>query len=202
MVASMLIAVLFKKKSFLVRHKTEKANSPIMTVFSIGFAAVEVAMDGAQFTSSGVLFLYSQAPVVNKLNPMRGSAAGGDTITVTGDHFTVLSTSDEKWYCIFGSYDTIVTYVDSTTITCPSPPQSQVSSTTVDFFLSAKTATGFKTSPSLQFHINDKVSISDFYPKRGPISGGTIYLLILAGTPFHRRTICKFAKHFVKLMFF
>jgi len=123
--------------------------------------------DGADFTASGIEFLYEAAATVESVTPSKGrSGSTGQAVTIVGQHFT--KTGDLS--CLFGVNGTVRgRYMSSTMVTCVAPSRGagtvsvKVSNNGVD------AGTG-----RVGFTYGTAGSISSIEPTSGLMKGGTV----------------------------
>jgi hypothetical protein len=99
------------------------ANTSSGLYFDPTLVGVAVSVNGQDFTSDPVQFLYRPAPVVHSVSPVRGLASGGTVLTVTGEHF---ADSGSDLLCRFhgnANNDSTVVghFVSDTQVTCVAP---------------------------------------------------------------------------------
>ena len=127
------------------------AGSQVVTVTTVGGTSQDSAV-----------FSYIAAPVVTGVNSPRGPVAGGQTVTITGEHLT------GAWSVSFGDIGVgNFTVVDDNTITLVTPehPSATVS-------VSVSTPGGTTTKADAYRYVGNPV-ITGVSPSSGPILGGT-----------------------------
>eukprot|EP00698_Gefionella_okellyi_P008953 TRINITY_DN2247_c0_g1_i2.p1 TRINITY_DN2247_c0_g1~~TRINITY_DN2247_c0_g1_i2.p1 ORF type:complete len:896 (+),score=191.18 TRINITY_DN2247_c0_g1_i2:182-2689(+) len=126
----------------------------------VGFLAVEVANNGADFTNNNLQFQYTilpATPTVLSLSPTLGPNDGGTLVTVIGTGYLLGST-----YCRFGvTAPVLSTYVTSSVVNCMSPPQSpgsvavDVSVNGTNFFLQQPSTHYYATMPRTTLYVGN-----------------------------------------------
>jgi hypothetical protein len=130
---------------------------------SPGDFAVEVSVNGQDFSVSDVTFTFNPPVTVSSLWPVMGSAAiAGTVVSVQGSGFI----QGTDLVCRFGVIVVPATYVSNTTLLCASPPALpglvylEVSNNRMDF-----------SSSGQQFLYIPDASIYAISPRRGPATG-------------------------------
>ena len=134
--------------------------------------------------------LLSSTPAVTSVTPAVASTLGGQVVTVSGLHFDLLSTPAS---CVFASHAvTAATYINATTITCPTPPMHSPSSTTLSLSFNARydalPTVSATASTSLPFHFLPSPTVLAIHPTSGPASGGTVVTVV--GRSFASSAAC------------
>ena len=135
---------------------------------------------GSSVTSAADLFTYG-APTVTQIDPIAGTTAGGDTVTITGTGFA----SDATVEFGTGHSATSVTYVSDTQLTAISPSGTGK----VDIIVTTHGGTS-ETSSADEFIYQDAPTVTEVSPNHGPLAGGTS--VTITGTGFLGATGVKF----------
>lgn len=152
----------------------------------LGVVPVDVSSNGADFTSNGWVFHYAPEIVVESASPVVGSESGGTEVEITGKGFE--HTRDLT--CEFGSIGTTTSarWIDSTTLSCTSPPRMPGS---VTLRVSMNDQQFVNTGFVFEYIIESTVRAVN--PTSGPSQGGT--LVEVEGTAFINSTnlFCRLA---------
>ncbi len=160
------------------------SDTQITATSPAGSGAVDVTVvtpGGTSATSAADQFTYNAAgPTITGINPTSGSAAGGDSVTITGSGFTGATEVD------FGGTAATSMSVDSDTqITATSP----AGSGTVDVTVITPGGTS-ATGAADQFTYNAAgPTISGINPTSGSAAGGDSVTITGAASPELRRSI-------------
>ena len=142
---------------------------------------MRVANDGQRFSESSADFTYFTSPEVHSVEPSAGDRTRPLTIHVSGEHFFALPPKagmPHSIYCKFGAEDdaptTVATYVDASTIACPTVAVDYVRSVPVVVSVNrGHTFSNAETAPLFTFYEPDTPPvISSVQPVYGPLSGG------------------------------
>ncbi|CAM9095296.1 unnamed protein product [Chrysoparadoxa australica] len=148
-----------------------------------GTVAVEVTLNGLEFSASGMLFEYYEDPVVSELLPSSGAVSGGTGITVRGSGFR----SSPSLAVRFGLIDVPATFLSSTELHCEAPPSVQgpvaVSVTSDGAYFSAS---------ELHFEYVDVVTLTAVEPLQGSVVGGTLVTVQGSGFLDSNKLSCSF----------
>jgi len=79
-----------------------------------GRVALELSVNGVDYISSKMNFLYTMEPVVDYIYPISGSNNGGTTVTLIGHNFA--ETNEIR--CKFGQMETRGNWISNATMTC------------------------------------------------------------------------------------
>ena len=90
-------------------------------------AALEVSLNGQQFTTDGLRYDFSRPPTIDVVYPLDGPAAGGTHVLLTGTEFHDFAGAQGKGWgtdlrCRFGELLAPTTLVEETKVRCVSPP--------------------------------------------------------------------------------
>jgi hypothetical protein len=135
-----------------------------------GSRALEVSMNGQQFSDSGITFTYYGLTAVSYVSPTRGAAEGGTPLTVFGNGFS-RPADGQSVQVRFNTSIVQGSYVSEDSIRCfttslPSGPYIvEVSNNGVDY-----------TSSNVHFLVVT-ITLRHVTPWLGPVSGGTIVTL-------------------------
>jgi hypothetical protein len=87
----------------------------------------EVSLNGVDWSNTGFRYSYYDEPIMTDITPDMGAVAGGEDIFIRGDRFTN-TTDPAEFKCRFTPVTVQMPaktmkarYINSTTITCPSP---------------------------------------------------------------------------------
>jgi hypothetical protein len=131
---------------------------------------------------SGEVLAYGEAgPVVSKVSPREGPAAGGGTVTITGTNFGGASAVH------FGAASATAFTVDSSgSITATAPAG------TGSVHVTVTTATGTSApAPANEYTYRTPPTVTHLSAKGGPATGGTA--VVITGTDFGKATGVSFA---------
>ena len=129
---------------------------------------------GTSATGTADKFTYDAAPTVTKVSPAAGPTAGGTSVTITGTHFVVGSST-----VAFGSTaGTGVTCSSTTTCTATSPAEAAA---TVDVTVTTPGGTS-ATGTADKFTYDAAPTVTKVSPAAGPTAGGTS--VTITGTHF------------------
>jgi len=127
--------------------------------------------NGTSPPTSSDRFTYIPPPAITKLAPKTGPAVGGETVTISGEHFVGPVTVH------FGSVEaTNVKVISGTSITAVSPAQTAAS---VEVTVSTEYGT---SAPSPSDHFKVLPSVTAVSPNKGTVAGGTS--VTVTGTGF------------------
>ncbi len=136
------------------------ANNPgtydvVVTVVSMGTGTLTLG------------YTYIPAPTVSSISPNSGSAAGGQTVTISGNNFVAGSTSVQFDAAHQGPAATNVNVISQTSLTCTTPAHN---AGTVDIKV---TSTGGAVIKSSYYTYIALPAFTSVAPNMGPVSGGT-----------------------------
>lgn len=145
----------------------------------LGAVAVEVSINGVEFTSNGWMFHYGPDISVESAWPLAGPESGGTVVTMTGAGFA----DTRVILCEFGSPGTLVPgrWMDSGTVSCVSPPHMPG---VVTLRLSMNGQQFVETGQSFEYLVES--TIRAITPSSGPWHGGTV--VEVTGTGFVNST--------------
>ena len=153
---------------------------------------VEVTMNGQEFSKQGVQFDYILQPTVTKVVPNHGPMTGGTEVIVSGTDFIHSS----NLVCIFGDTEEyivrVVTYFNSTSILCVSPPSRNYRKTIVKVSNNGKISKDDIAQSSTVFVYDSSIKLKSVTPTNGPMSGN--FSVKVSGGPFNDTSelCCKF----------
>jgi len=146
-----------------------------------------IAVDGNIVSTGDFKFYYYIEPVITNINPSELSVLGGESvdISIQGQNlFTFMKNGSSAW-CMFGNRVVVGKVLNSTAVTCNSPPSIldgllsiKISLNGADFFPS-DLMSSFITYTSA-------VKVSNILPWNGPKQGGSVVDVI--GTSFPSRS--------------
>ena len=113
----------FPSTSVSIEDKEVYCTTPKANLSGVSAVAVEVSLNGLDFTSSQILFRYYNPPVVASIFPSVGQSNGNIPITVTGHGFF---NTDSGPYCRFGDQIVVAKIVSSRNIYCEAPPLREI----------------------------------------------------------------------------
>ena len=82
-----------------------------------GFVTVDVSMNDADYSSSGVHFKYSSRANISHILPLSGPIKGGTSVTLYGSHFS----STSALSCLFDDIVVEAVFLSKNTMLCTSP---------------------------------------------------------------------------------
>ena len=157
-----------------------------------GFVPVEVTTDQSNYTSSGVQYLYTDAPIVNNFQPSRGPLAGATCFQVQGRNFALSGAVK----CELGGIDTTGRSLSTTVMTCidvPTAPEVMQ----VDVVVSTG-GDHMRSASGTQWQYVGDVVVSSVNPPVGPEDGGQA--VSVAGQAFGHQSYgltCSFGPRYV-----
>lgn len=149
-----------------------------------GTFALEVSLNGADFTTSAVEFTYDPSVLVTQIWPVLGPAAmGGSILTIRGDGFY----QNTDLACRLGQAVVPAHFINNQTILCKTPPSRpglvsvEVTNNMIHF-----------SASGLQFLYVPDASVYAVTPSKGPATGQ--YPVFFTGSNFLNTTAlgCKF----------
>ncbi|MFI6446254.1 IPT/TIG domain-containing protein, partial [Kitasatospora sp. NPDC050543] len=145
---------------------TVVSDSTITAVSPAGSGTVQVTVTTTGGTSNGLPYNYLVLPTLSGAAPNQGPLSGGNTVTLTGTHFT--GASAVKFGTTAASSFTVVS---DTQITATAPPGTAgpVSITV--------TAPGGTSAPNVFYYYVSNPALTGAAPDQGPLSGGTTVTL-------------------------
>ncbi|MED6307675.1 MAG: IPT/TIG domain-containing protein, partial [Planctomycetota bacterium] len=154
-----------------------------------GSRAVEVTMNGQQFSSSGVAYTYRPAAAVSSRWPSSGAVEGGTPVTVSGSGFSAAAEAEGALQCRFNGTVVRAAYVSETSIVCNSTQMAagavavEVSTNGRDF-----------TSDDVLYEAV-RVLVAEVAPWSGPDAGGTVLTVSGASLSSAARLTCLFGSN-------
>lgn len=141
-----------------------------------GEVAVEVALNGQQYTSNSIQFRYYPPPVLSALSPAFGPIRGGTVVTLTGSGFFEPSVNPALYVRVRLSNG-----LDSQTVSATVEDSNTVSFTTDsteagtgELSITALSLNGQDyTEAPVSFFMYDVPSLTVTVPQSGPTTGGT-----------------------------
>ena len=155
--------------------------------------AVELSVNGVDFSASSVSFHYLRPVKLMRLDPLGGPVQGGSSLTVYGidlsSFVTAVSSEHVLIACSFNLTVRIPAVLAShDTLTCKTPPSTESGHVSVHVV-----SDGQMISSGLRFEYRD-VRLLSVSPRAGPILGGTQVFVAGMGLPL-RGVMCKFGMH-------
>jgi len=151
-----------------------------------------VTTDQSNYTSSGVQYLYTDAPIVNNFQPSRGPLAGATCFQVQGRNFALSGAVK----CELGGIDTTGRSLSTTVMTCidvPTAPEVMQ----VDVVVSTG-GDHMRSASGTQWQYVGDVVVSSVNPPVGPEDGGQA--VSVAGQAFGHQSYgltCSFGPRYV-----
>jgi hypothetical protein len=125
-----------------------------------------VTINGADYSTDALAFVYHDIPVVSSIYPQSGSARGGAIITVSGSRLQAGS----QPRCRYGVAGTVSgSMLSSQSMLCHTPAAAPLRDLMLEVSLNAQQYTNDGTVYSVYAH----PAVSAFSPDRGPVDGGT-----------------------------
>ena len=142
---------------------------------STAVAQLEVTLNGRQFASPALPFVYFGTPLVWSLSPSCGPAHGDTTVQVSGYHLR----NGSAYRCKFGSVVVNASEVEPvdgwlSALRCVSPPALPVGMAPLEVSLNAQDF----TSNSIMYTTYLHPSVAKLLPRSGPASGGTLVKVV------------------------
>ena len=134
-----------------------------------GALALELSLNGQQFSSSGVQYTYVSAASVSSVWPSTAVSEGSSALTVSGSGFSALSESLGYLRCRIGSTSVLAQYLSESSLVCNTTASSSAGYVSVEVSTNAREY----TSDGVQLELVDVV-VSDVSPWTGPELGGTV----------------------------
>lgn len=180
--------------------RPENGNGKVSSVDSVtpSVVSVTLSLNGADFTSRGPQYMYYEPVEVLGVFPALGSVNGGTVVTVVGRHFF----PSEALSCRFGAFVTSPgEFVSSDAIRCSAPP-SPHGPTKVEISVSNNLVDFSQPSTVTTFEYHAQARPESFYPKAGPLSGGTTVVIeggtFSAAVTAQAQLACRFGRIVVK----
>ena len=148
--------------------------SPVGTATGVP-VHVEISINDLEYTDDAVEFLYVGETSVSSLQPLKGPIVGNSPVSVIGNNFRW---SAGELVCRFGEDTVVATFVNSTLLTCLSPPSSESKTTTVEV---SNNLVDF-TSGGLTYEYVASPQVISVTPFQGEFVGGTT--VTVTGTDF------------------
>jgi hypothetical protein len=130
-----------------------------------GDVAVEVSVNGADFTDDGATFSYLATAVVSGVSPASGPSTGGTEVTVTGSDLAFSTTLA----CRFAFVDVAASFVSSSELRCVAPAHGAGS---VSFAVVDDGRVLYSASDAFEY--KPLMVVSGLSPPRGGTGGGTV----------------------------
>ncbi|KAH8069309.1 hypothetical protein JL721_6130 [Aureococcus anophagefferens] len=130
-----------------------------------GDVAVEVSVNGADFTDDGATFSYLATAVVSGVSPASGPSTGGTEVTVTGSDLAFSTTLA----CRFAFVDVAASFVSSSELRCVAPAHGAGS---VSFAVVDDGRVLYGASDAFEY--KPLMVVSGLSPPRGGTGGGTV----------------------------
>eukprot|EP00698_Gefionella_okellyi_P025823 TRINITY_DN9606_c0_g1_i1.p1 TRINITY_DN9606_c0_g1~~TRINITY_DN9606_c0_g1_i1.p1 ORF type:complete len:5899 (-),score=1194.87 TRINITY_DN9606_c0_g1_i1:131-16627(-) len=149
------------------------------------FVAVDVALNGQQFSVSGTPYQYFLSPVaVISVSPTTGPLGGNTRLTVFGTNFTSTGQITVGFNGTTGNSRVVnATFVSSTSLVCFSPAFATAGVKLVTVALNGQQF----TTTSAQFTVYvETLTYTSLLPHSGPVGGATT--VVLSGTNFPNTT--------------
>jgi len=154
--------------------------------------AVEVSLNGQDWSTNDNHFAYTQIPIVESLFPVQGPTRGGTQIVITGRNFIRSSSLS----CHFGlGSDMIVpvsNFINSTRIVCVSPGTMYSSRVILRVTNNGVLEDNDFADSGPVYSYDKEMIITSVIPPAGPISGN--FSVHISGGPFNDTSslLCKF----------
>ena len=148
--------------------------------------SLDVTVNGQEYSTSGVSFLYAPQPKVFELSPSTGPTVGDTLINVTGFHLVNWQPLNPTLRCKFGEAVSEGSFVSSTFMHCSTPPSGEG-----NVFLEISVNGVDYTSNFVHFRFAGLPAVTELYPSFGPLGGGTTVTLIGSGFPSSGKALCK-----------
>ena len=146
----------------------------------------------ASWYDTGRRFVFDREIILNSVSPRTLDEDGGEVVYIHGEGFS----SSAPFYCRFGKMQVKARRVSSETISCKSPPLSDVEVHGHDPFVLSVTSNliDYIQVPEL---INFKpiAYIESVEPHGGPTSGGSLVKILGKGFQLDSSTLCWFGKY-------
>lgn len=160
--------------------------------------SVTLSLNGADFTSRGPQFIYSEPVEVLGVFPAIGSVNGGTIVTVVGRNFI----PSEALTCRFGGFaGSPGEFASSEAIRCSAPP-SPNGPTKVEVSVSNNLVEFSEPSSATTFEYHPQARPERFFPTVAPLSGGTVVTVeggtFSAPAVAHEQLACRFGSMMAK----
>lgn len=139
-----------------------------------GSCAVEVTVNGVDFSGSGRRFIYHGSPFITSVNPTYGNTMGAALVLVQGGYFI----DSEKLICHFGSsIETFGRWVSTTLVECVSPAADIIDVQQEAVVLLTISFNDHDQTAGVYFHLEQPAGIASIFPSTGSTVGGTNVIL-------------------------
>jgi hypothetical protein len=164
----------FPATSVLPNELSVVCKSPPRTLCALNSSEsveVRVSLNGApeDFTPLGAIFTYDSEITLKENIPNYASAGGGTKVRVVGGPFFNYSSGI---LCRFGESIVNASYVNSDELLCEAPCHNNIWGGPVKFGVSLNSGHDFAESKNV-FNYIPIATVTQIFPNRGPISGGT-----------------------------
>ena len=135
---------------------------------AIGSYALDISLNGQDFTSSSLNFSVYGRPTVTALSPSSGPLLGGTLVEVGGGNLT----GGNHFLCRFGAMlvnASLVTDADQKTLQCVSPRMGNATFVAVEVSLNGQDF----TADEMVFGFYQPPSLLNLFPPTGPLVGNT-----------------------------
>jgi hypothetical protein len=151
-----------------------------------GVRAVEVSMNGQQWSTSGVVFEYRPAPAVLSVSPTRGIVEGGTPVTVYGSGLSSSAEAAGALLCRFNASIVPAMYLSESTVVCNT-------TMTAAGYMAIEVSTNGRdyTSDGVQYEAV-AVVLAGASPWSGPELGGTVVTVMGSGVASINALQCRF----------
>jgi len=152
-----------------------------------GDHALEVSVDGLNFTADALPFSYYAEPEVEVLAPTGGPIAPGNTfVVVRGPSFT----SGSDYRCKFGDRVVRASLAGDGNLTCTSPSQANASDASVEVSLNGQQYS--RSAVRFAYHAPEEVL--RLSPSSGLITGSTVVRVFGSGFRPFEESLCRFGE--------
>jgi hypothetical protein len=143
-------------------------------------------MDGYTYSNNNRQFVYIDAPLLKSLSPQNGPASGGTMVTIRGENFSSIG----DLTCKFGDSPSVnAIFVNDKTLRCLTPGGAPSSNVRVRV---SNHRNQFVMGDSLHFQYQESVDVSNIYPIRGAVCGGTMVTILGNNFRESKYLKCKF----------
>ena len=151
-----------------------------------GFVTVDVSMNDADYSSSGVHFKYNSRANISHILPLSGPIKGGTSVTLYGSHFS----STSALSCLFDDIVVEAVFLSKNTMLCTSP---KVPASKKKVVL-AVTDNGVDLSNGIDFIYYNEPSLINVKPSFGSVDGGTTVQVSVTNIGKAEKIVCKFGE--------